>query len=111
MSKADITAVATLAAHLQRKCDDWQGEDFDPDHTPEKCAADAMQLQRLGRSVRNSHKKAGQVSYDHTGACIRIRARADAVLKPYGLTCATRLGTLMIHGLPGNTPEEKDFSI
>lgn len=120
MSKRDIIAVTTLAAHLARK-----GE-----RTPEmygepsaRFSADAMALQRLGRSARNMYARnaAWRASplpdYHQWGPAKareqdkRIREQAAVILRPYGLTCdlsdgstATDSGPcLHILGLPGNT--------
>lgn len=126
MSKRDILTVCMLAAHLaqrQHTVETGIGCFEEYIRQPQQCAADAMALQRLGRSARNMYARnaAWRASplpdYHQWGPAKareqdkRIREQAAVILRPYGLTCdlsdgstATDSGPcLHILGLPGNT--------
>lgn len=126
MSKRDIETVCTLAAHLAYvtaiHLDDptWEVKITRP---ASECAADAMALQRLGRSAmraldRYSDSEAGASPGAYTGRELQERWRqieedADEVLRPYGLTAHCHdhpfiAECLCIGGLPDNHPNEKE---
>lgn len=90
MSKADITNVATLAAHLAQ-LDAYKQEDpvtagFIACRLPAgRCAADAMKLQRLGRRTRRMFEKPS--ASDAELERQRILVAGNDILKPYGLVC------------------------
>lgn len=87
MSKREIIAVTTLAAHLAFKAEPGWGY-------ASRCAADAMTLQRLGRRARNNGRKRWVPPPDRTpdyspdeflAECARIGGEVARVLSPYGL--------------------------
>ena len=98
MSKRDIIAVCELAAHLaqnQRTYDTGIGEFTEYVSKPEKCAADAMRLQRLGRRARNNAAKRwldpglretvpGYDVAPYLEECARIGGEVARVVSPYG---------------------------
>lgn len=105
MSRAEILDVCTLAAHLatitaQRDYPTLRGAACVDE------AADAMKLQRLGRSARNVGKKWRNGLYtndQHETAMQRLDRKVDEILTPYGLDGRARDHGLRIVGLPGNT--------
>ena len=115
MSKREIIAVTTLAAHLaQRMTNEPPG--YFVDHCspkPEQCAADAMRLQRLGRSARNNDLRCqrGTVKLQAIEQQDRrIQENARRILEPYGLSPRLEANAapkpcLYIMGLPSNQPE------
>lgn len=109
MSKQQIVAVCELAAHLM--VSGLPPGIMAPHSSASRCAADAMRLQRLGRSARNAYKRQYEVSYDIEGACIRIRAQIDEVLKPYGMLGMVLRSGVGIADLPPNTNLEGAFVI
>lgn len=109
MSRRDIVVVCELAAHLMVA--GLPPGVTPPPHSAERVAADAMALQRLGRSARNAYKRQYEVSYDIEGACIRIRAQLDEVLKPYGMLGMVLRSGVGIADLPPNTNLEGAFVI
>lgn len=114
MSKRDIETVCCLAAHLAVKSQMLQGEGlvtFGPAlYRAPRCAADAMALQRLGRSARNLVKRGtgGQRAMDWVQ---RIVNDGNTVLKPYGLGCCFDFDEaphFFVVGLPGNGNDPSD---
>lgn len=126
MSKRDITVVCELAAHLAC-CEIMNAQRQDGPGVYQvdgpAIAADAMKLQRLGRSAmraldRYSDSEAGASPGAYTEWELQERWRqieeyADEVLRPYGLTAHCHdhpfiAECLCISGLPDNHPNEKD---
>lgn len=116
MTKRAILDVCTLSAHLatQRALRFTFSPDLESGLThissAAECAADAMALQRLGRSATNNATRLCNVpNYQerHDRQAGSIHAKAQAILKPYGLTCTVggdpRGYNLFVIGLPGNT--------
>lgn len=122
MSKREIIAVTTLAAHLAKR---YQPRtDAAVENLPaSRCAADALALQRLGRSAmraldRYSDSEAGASPGAYTERDLQERWRqieedADKVLRPYGLVAHCHdhpfiAECLCIGGLPDNHPNEQE---
>lgn len=114
MSKQDIINLTSLAAHLsaiemlmtREAPDEYMSRRFPAHHI----AADAMKLQRLGRSASNNATRLCNIpNYQerHDINAGRIHAQATEILKKYDLKCTVegdpRGFCLFIQGLPGNT--------
>lgn len=128
MSKRDITAVCTLAAHLAQCLEfsdapEHAGETIGGDYRDAaRVAADAMKLQRLGKSAMKALDKAHtlkkprytQEQLDNHWQQIGEKARE--VLTPYGLKAECRdepftPECLYIIGLPANQTDGEGFAI
>ena len=127
MSKADIVAVTTLAAHLAQRTvtpeHDELGHEFGGfSATPHEASEDAMRLQRRGRRAMRALNRAGtwkdgKVIYTE-GQCVeefrRIEAQATEVLDRYeGLMALCEdhpfvPECLEILGLPTNYPKDSE---
>lgn len=112
MSKRDIIAVTTLAAHLAQRTATFStmGKPDTVMRSPACAATDAMALQRLGRSAANNATRLCNIpDYQERHDIIagKLHAQAQAILKPYGLRCTVggdpRGFCLFVVGLPGNT--------
>lgn len=108
MSKRDIQGVATLAAHLaqrQQQVETGIGCYEEYIRKPAECAADAMKLQRIGRSARNLVRKADGTERTRRWAQ-KIVDDGNTVCKPYGLGVVfdyEQAPHFFVVGLPGNT--------
>lgn len=113
MSKQQIADVCTLAAHLAQRQEHIVTGIMEYDdyiRKPAQCAADAMALQRLGRSARNLVKRGcgDQKARDWVQ---RIVDGGNTILKPYGLGCCFDFDEaphFFVVGLPGNGADPSD---
>lgn len=128
MSKRDIQTVCTLAAHLAIEAKVLSLKDPSRFREASQCAADAMALQRLGRSAMNaldrlSASEAGRALHAYTQEDLEwawqiVINKATEILSPYRLKAECRdepfkPECLYILGLPGNTlgGEEDGYGI